>query len=100
MPRPKITRHMLKDLAKSLGAPPKQFIARLSEVRICCLCHDPVGGHHGGSIGIFFPTNPQQYGAPENKRRFVFYGLCDDCQVLPGHIHRIEEAMARDLTPQ
>ncbi len=61
--------------------------------RKCYLCGKPAD-----LVGIFFPDNPQQYGAPAGKARLVIYGLCQTCQETPGTAEAVEDKALRALT--
>ena len=56
----------------------------------CILCQNPstVGG-------VFAPDNPQLYGAPVGKKRYLAYPLCARCYALPHpeRCARIEAAL-------
>lgn len=89
---------LVADLSAAMNAPLDQVLLAMQQVKYCCLCQDIVDGNAGGRIGIFIPDNPQQFGAPEHKLRWILYGLCEVCLQLPHYMEHVEETMARDYT--
>lgn len=61
--------------------------------RKCYLCGKPAD-----LVGLFFPDNPQLYGAPAGKVRILLYGLCQTCQETPGTAEAVEDKALRGLT--
>ena len=59
----------------------------------CTLC-----GRPPAYVGLFFPDDPQKYGAPAGKTRVVVYGLCETCNSRPGVADEAEAKILRDLT--
>lgn len=61
--------------------------------RSCYLCGGPTD-----LVGLFFPDDPQRYGAPAGKARLIIYGLCQTCRDAPGQMEAVEDKALRGLT--
>ncbi len=68
-------------------------VAVRTAARTCYLCGGPTD-----LVGLFFPDNPQLYGAPAGKVRLIIYGLCQTCQETPGAAEAVEAKALRGLT--
>ena len=65
------------------------LIRKMGAPKICVLCGEPAEG-----FGIFEPEDPQRWGAPEGKRRYILYDLCERCRHRPNAIRAIETLLA------
>lgn len=59
----------------------------------CYLC-----GDRAVMGGVFQPRVPIEWGAPEGKKRFFFYSLCQSCFDKPNHSYTlVEEKIISEL---
>ena len=67
--------------------------ARRGELeKTCRLC-----GRPADSFGIFFPDKET---AQRIRKLMVLYGICGLCQMVPGHMERMEDLIIRALQVQ
>ena len=64
--------------------------ARLGD--FCLVCGGPPA-----FIGIFVPDDPEKYGAPHGKTRFIRYCLCSKCQTTPNTPDQVEKIIRAEL---
>lgn len=68
--------------------------ALLAKPRACCIC-----GRTATTPALFVPDEPEQFGAPAGKRRFIVYGVCGRCYELPDRAERVEREIAARFGP-
>ena len=59
--------------------------------------HCLVCGAHPAVIGIFTPSDPVQWGAPQGKTRLVRYCLCQRCKQKPDTPDNVEKIIRAEL---
>ena len=60
----------------------------------CVLC-----GGHADYGAVFIPDKEHQtlFGAPDGKKRMLFYSICESCKASPNRNERIELNMLADI---
>jgi hypothetical protein len=66
--------------------------AKASESHPCILCGAPP--KYGS---VFAPDNPQKFGAPPNKTRFIFYTLCSPCRERADLLSAVERVIQAQI---
>lgn len=71
----------------------KKLLDRASK-QPCILC-----GGHGDYGAMFIPDKEHQklFGAPDGKKRMLFYSICESCKSSPNRSERIELTMLADI---
>jgi hypothetical protein len=59
----------------------------------CLLC-----GGSPDSAALFIPDDPQKFGAPVGKVRFIPYSLCKHCRQDEGYADRVEKIILYQVT--
>lgn len=59
---------------------------------LCLIC-----GAHPAVIGIFTPSDPILWGAPQGKTRLIRYCLCKKCQGRPQTPDTVEKIIKSEL---
>lgn len=88
---PKVSRGVI-DFGPDQEAGLEWLARQVEKPKKCFLCSKPAKW-----TGVFIPHNPQEFGAPEGKDRFLIYGLCEDHPPSDLIRERIEKALVSSV---